>query len=144
MTKKGNPLKIKTIQDLANVPTLSLCALTVPCGKYAAQMFETAGITIPETKVTRGQDVKTTLAAVSPGDADAAVVYVSDALRGQDGVVGEDPRRPERHRRLPDQHAQGDGELGDRGRVREVRAVEARAEGAEAGRLHAAPRQELI
>ena len=42
-------------------------------------MFQTAGITIPETKVTRGQDVKTTLAAVSPGDADAAIVYVSDA-----------------------------------------------------------------
>ena len=79
VTKKGNPDKIKTIQDLANVQTLSLCALTVPCGKYAAQMFQTAGITIPETKVTRGQDVKTTLAAVSPGDADAAIVYVSDA-----------------------------------------------------------------
>jgi molybdate transport system substrate-binding protein len=80
VTKKGNPDKVKTIQDLANVPTLSLCALTVPCGKYAAQMFQTAGITIPESKVTRGQDVKTTLAAVSPGDADAAIVYVSDAL----------------------------------------------------------------
>jgi molybdate transport system substrate-binding protein len=79
VTKKGNPGKVKTIRDLANVQTLSLCALTVPCGKYAAQMFQTAGITIPETKVTRGQDVKTTLAAVSPGDADAAVVYVSDA-----------------------------------------------------------------
>jgi molybdate transport system substrate-binding protein len=79
VTKKGNPNKIKTIQDLANVQTLSLCALTVPCGKYAAQMFQTAGLTIPESKVTRGQDVKTTLAAVSPGDADAAVVYVSDA-----------------------------------------------------------------
>jgi molybdate transport system substrate-binding protein len=79
VTKKGNPDKIKTIQDLANVQTLSLCALTVPCGKYAAQMFQTAGITIPESKVTRGQDVKTTLAAVSPGDADAAIVYVSDA-----------------------------------------------------------------
>ena len=78
VTKKGNPDKIKTIQDLANVQTLSLCALTVPCGKYAAQMFQTQGVTIPESKVTRGQDVKTTLAAVSPGDADAAVVYVSD------------------------------------------------------------------
>jgi molybdate transport system substrate-binding protein len=79
VTKKGNPDKIKTVQDLANVQTLSLCALTVPCGKYAAQIFQTQGITIPESKVTRGQDVKTTLAAVSPGDADAAIVYVSDA-----------------------------------------------------------------
>ncbi len=36
-------------------------------------------MTIPESKITRGQDVKTTLAAVSPGDADAAIVYVTDA-----------------------------------------------------------------
>jgi molybdate transport system substrate-binding protein len=79
VTKKGNPDKIKTIQDLPNVQTLSLCALTVPCGKYADQMFKTAGVTIDESKVTRGQDVKSTLAAVSPGDANAGVVYVSDA-----------------------------------------------------------------
>ncbi|HZP30590.1 MAG TPA: molybdate ABC transporter substrate-binding protein [Acidimicrobiia bacterium] len=79
VTKRRNPEKIRTIRDLARVPTLSLCALTVPCGKYAAQMLQAAGVTIPESKITRGQDVKTTLAAVSPGDASAAVVYVSDA-----------------------------------------------------------------
>lgn len=37
-------------------------------------------ITIPESQVTRGADVKATLAQVTNGDADAAVVYVTDTL----------------------------------------------------------------
>ena len=87
VTKPGNPEKIKTLADLANVRTVSLCGETVPCGKYAAQILQTAGVTIPETKVTRGQDVKATLAAVSPGDADAAIVYVTDAKAAGSAVT---------------------------------------------------------
>jgi molybdate transport system substrate-binding protein len=79
VTKPGNPKHIKTLADLANADIVSLCGLTVPCGKYAAQILQTAGVTIPETKVTRGVDVKGTLAAVTTGDADAAIVYVTDA-----------------------------------------------------------------
>ena len=63
---------------------VSLCGETVPCGKYAAQILQTAGVTIPETSVTRGQDVKATLAAVTTGDADAAIVYVTDAKAAGD------------------------------------------------------------
>ena len=36
-------------------------------------------MTIPPEKITKGADVKATLAAVSTGDADAAIVYVTDA-----------------------------------------------------------------
>ena len=79
-TKPGNPKHIETLADLANLGVVSLCAATVPCGNYAAQVLQAAGVTIPATKVTRGQDVKTTLAAVTTGDADAAIVYVTDAL----------------------------------------------------------------
>ncbi|MCU1458789.1 MAG: molybdenum transporter, periplasmic molybdate-binding protein [Actinomycetia bacterium] len=79
VTKPGNPKQVKTLADLANVGVVSLCGLTVPCGKYAAQILQTAGVTIPETKVTRGIDVKGTLQAVASGDADAAIVYVTDA-----------------------------------------------------------------
>ena len=79
VTKPGNPKHVKTLADLANLGVVSLCGLTVPCGKYAAQILQTAGVTIPETKVTRGIDVKGTLAAVTTGDADAAIVYVTDA-----------------------------------------------------------------
>ena len=79
VTKPGNPKNVKTLADLVNVGTVSLCAVDVPCGKYAAQALQTAGVTIPETKITRGADVKATLAAVATGDADAAIVYVTDA-----------------------------------------------------------------
>ena len=79
VTKPGNPKNVKSPTDLPNLGTISLCALTVPCGKYADQILQQAGVTIPETQVTRGADVKTTLTAVTTGDADAAIVYVTDA-----------------------------------------------------------------
>jgi molybdate transport system substrate-binding protein len=79
VVKPGNPKNVKSLSDLANLDTISLCALTVPCGKYADQVLTQAGVTIPESKVTRGADVKTTLNAVSTGDADAAIVYLTDA-----------------------------------------------------------------
>ena len=86
VTKPGNPKDVKTLADLAALPTVSLCGETVPCGKYAAQILQSAGVTIPETSVTRGQDVKATLTAVTTGDADAAIVYVTDAKSAGDAV----------------------------------------------------------
>jgi len=79
VTKPGNPKKIKTLDDLATAGIVSLCGVTVPCGKYADQVLQQANVTIPADKITRGQDVKATLAAVTSGDADAAIVYVTDA-----------------------------------------------------------------
>ncbi len=40
---------------------ISLCVETAPCGKYADQILQTAGVTIPASSITRGQDVKATL-----------------------------------------------------------------------------------
>jgi molybdate transport system substrate-binding protein len=79
VVKPGNPQKITSLADLANLGTISLCADTVPCGKYAQQALAQAGVTVPTEKVTKGADVKATLAAVSAGDADAAIVYATDA-----------------------------------------------------------------
>jgi molybdate transport system substrate-binding protein len=79
VVKPGNPKGVKSVADLPNVGIVSLCASTVPCGKYAAQMFTQDGVTVPPDKTTLGQDVKATLSAVSQGDADAGVVYVTDA-----------------------------------------------------------------
>ena len=79
VTKPGNPKGIKTLADLATAGTISLCADTAPCGKYASQILQGAGVTIPTSSVTQGQDVKTTLAAVTDGDAVAGIVYVTDA-----------------------------------------------------------------
>jgi molybdate transport system substrate-binding protein len=87
VTKPGNPKNIKTLQDLATAGTISLCADTAPCGKFANQILQTAGVTIPESNVTRGQDVKATLTAVTEGDAEAAIVYVTDAQASADQVA---------------------------------------------------------
>jgi molybdate transport system substrate-binding protein len=79
VTRPGNPKNIKTLADLATAGTISLCADTAPCGKYADQILQGASVTLPESNVSRGQDVKTTLSAVTDGDADAGIVYVTDA-----------------------------------------------------------------
>jgi molybdate transport system substrate-binding protein len=79
VVKPGNPQGVKTLADLAKLNVVSLCALPQPCGTYADQILAQAGVTIPADHVTRGTDVKTTLSAVTTGDADAAIVYVTDA-----------------------------------------------------------------
>jgi len=79
VTKPGNPMHITKLSDLANVGVISLCADTAPCGVYADQILQSAGVTIPATSVNRGVDVKSTLAAVAQGDANAGIVYVTDA-----------------------------------------------------------------
>jgi molybdate transport system substrate-binding protein len=79
VTKLGNPKHVKSLADLANVGTIALCGADVPCGKYAEQALKNAGVTIPESSITRGVDVKATLSSVTTGDANAAVVYVTDA-----------------------------------------------------------------
>jgi len=87
VTKPSNPQRVNSLADLANVGTVSLCGADVPCGKYAAQVLQTANVTIPETSITRGADVKATIAAVTTGDADAAIVYATDAEAAGDAVA---------------------------------------------------------
>ena len=79
VVKKGNPSNVKSLADLADLGVVSLCADAVPCGKYAQQALTQAGVTVDSAKITKGADVKATLAAVSTGDADAAIVYTTDA-----------------------------------------------------------------
>ncbi len=79
VTKPGNPKGVKDLADLATVGTVSLCDVKAPCGKYADQILQQAKVTIPTGSVTRGVDVKSTLRAVTDGDAEAAIVYVTDA-----------------------------------------------------------------
>ncbi len=79
ITQPGNPGGITGLADLATAGIVSLCGVEVPCGRFAAQALETAGVVIPETSVTRGQNVKATLTAVAEGDAVAGIVYLTDA-----------------------------------------------------------------
>ncbi|MEZ5322898.1 MAG: molybdate ABC transporter substrate-binding protein [Microthrixaceae bacterium] len=79
VTKPGNPRRIRSLGDLRDVGTVSLCADTAPCGKFADEILRKADVSVAPTRITRGPDVKATLRAVTEGDADAAIVYVTDA-----------------------------------------------------------------
>jgi molybdate transport system substrate-binding protein len=87
VVKPGNPKNVKSLADLPKLDVVSLCGETVPCGKYADQILTGAGVTIDPSKVTRGADVKATLTAVTTGDADAAIVYVTDAKTAGSSVA---------------------------------------------------------
>ncbi len=76
---KGNPAGVTGLADFAK-PALkiALCDPSAPCGAAARSVFVKAGITpAPDTL---GQDVKATLALVTSGEVDAALVYKTDAI----------------------------------------------------------------
>jgi len=86
IVKPSNPLGISSVADLAKASIVSLCAKTVPCGVYATTVLSRYGVVISESKITRGVDATATLNAVSTGDADAAIVYATDALSAKKSV----------------------------------------------------------
>jgi molybdate transport system substrate-binding protein len=73
----GNPKGITGVHDLTK-PGLKvvLCAVQVPCGQYAKQILEMAGMSI--TPVSYEQNVKGVVTKVTAGEADAGIVYVTD------------------------------------------------------------------
>lgn len=81
----GNPEKISTLADtVADDVTLVLCAPQVPCGTYALEAYANAGVDVPA--VPTGANAKDTLTKVTLGEADAAVVYVTDVLAAGNDV----------------------------------------------------------
>ena len=86
VTKPGNPEGIESLADLTDAGIISLCGEDVPCGAFAGEALANASVEIPESSVTRGQNVKATLAAVAEGDAVAGIVYATDALAAGDAV----------------------------------------------------------
>jgi molybdate transport system substrate-binding protein len=88
VVKPGNPLGIHSLADLTKANVVGICVSTAPCGATAAQALRKSGVTIPASKVTLGPDVDHTLAEVTAGDADAAIVYVTNAQTlGTQGVA---------------------------------------------------------
>jgi molybdate transport system substrate-binding protein len=87
VVKPGNPLGIQSLADLTKANVVAICVSTAPCGATAAEALAKSGVTIPTTKITLGPDVDHTLAEVTTGDADAAIVYVTNAKTvGTQGV----------------------------------------------------------
>ncbi len=87
VTRPGNPTDIDSLADLSDAGVIALCGQDAPCGRYAAVALDGAGVVLDESKVTRGQNVRATLAAVVHGDAVAGIVYVTDALGAEDAVA---------------------------------------------------------
>lgn len=76
VTAPGNPLDVGSLADLAGT-TWVRCADDVPCGRVAADLL--AGAEVTAEPASLEPDVKATLEKVVSGEADAALVYASDA-----------------------------------------------------------------
>jgi molybdate transport system substrate-binding protein len=73
----GNPKQIKALSDLGRSDIQFVTEEeTVPAGKYAAQALSAAGVTV--NPVSKELDVKSAVAKVTSGEADATIVYVTD------------------------------------------------------------------
>jgi molybdate transport system substrate-binding protein len=82
-----NPKHVATVADLAKSGLIVvLCASEAPCGKYADQLLKQDKVTVaPKSRET---DVKSTLSKVELGEADAALVYVTDVKAAKGKVDG--------------------------------------------------------
>jgi molybdate transport system substrate-binding protein len=74
----GNPGGVTGLADLAREDLrIAVCAPEVPCGAATEQLLDTAGVTAsPDTLAT---DVKEAASLVALGEADASLVYLTDA-----------------------------------------------------------------
>jgi len=78
VVEPGNPQRIASLADLTRSGlTLALAAPAVPAGKYAAEAFAKAKLAVPPAS--HEADVRAALNRVVLGEADAAIVYVTDA-----------------------------------------------------------------
>lgn len=79
IVEPGNPKGITGVDDLTNDDLIVVqCAAEVPCGKYAAKIFENAGITVSPKSFE--ENVKSVVTKVTLGEADAGIVYRTDVI----------------------------------------------------------------
>ncbi|MCG5434501.1 molybdate ABC transporter substrate-binding protein [Mycobacterium sp. MYCO198283] len=85
----GNPKRITGLRDLAR-PGLAVvtCAPQVPCGTASRALQEAAGVTL--VPVSEESSVTDVLGKVTSGQADAGLVYVTDARAAGDAVTAVD------------------------------------------------------
>lgn len=87
IVEPGNPLGIDGIDDLADDDLiLVICAPEVPCGTYAAEIFENAGVTVEPDSFE--ENVKAVVTKVTLGEADAGIAYATDVTAAGDEADG--------------------------------------------------------
>ena len=85
----GNPKGITGVADLTNGDLIVvLCAPEVPCGTYAASVFENAGVTV--TPKSLEENVTAVVTKGTLGEADAGIVYVTDVIAAGSAADGVD------------------------------------------------------
>ncbi|MDF9876586.1 molybdate ABC transporter substrate-binding protein [Cellulosimicrobium cellulans] len=85
VTPPGNPAGVETFADLAREDVkVVVCAPEVPCGGATDTVAEAAGVTVH--RVSEEANVTDVLAKVTSGEADAGLVYVTDATPAGDAV----------------------------------------------------------
>jgi molybdate transport system substrate-binding protein len=86
VTAPGNPKKVASFKDLAQ-PGLSVvvCAPQVPCGSAAEKVGNATGVQL--NPVSEESQVTDVLGKVTSGEADAGLVYVTDAQGAGDKVT---------------------------------------------------------
>jgi molybdate transport system substrate-binding protein len=83
----GNPLGIDGVDDLASDDlVVVVCAPEVPCGTYAAEVFDNAGVDV--TPDSLEENVKAVVTKVTLGEADAGIVYTTDVLAAGPAATG--------------------------------------------------------
>lgn len=86
VTPKGNPKGIKTFADLARPEvTEVVCAPQVPCGAATEAIEKSTGVTL--SPASEEADVRAVLSKVTAGEADAGLVYITDARSAKDQLV---------------------------------------------------------
>jgi molybdate transport system substrate-binding protein len=86
VTAPGNPKHVESFADLAN-PGLAVvvCQRPVPCGAAAHKIEDSTGVGL--NPVSEEPDVTDALTKVVSGQADAGLVYITDALHAGDTVT---------------------------------------------------------
>jgi molybdate transport system substrate-binding protein len=87
IVEPGNPKGITGVADLANDDLIVVtCAPEVPCGSYAQEIFDAAGVTV--TPDSLEENVRAVVTKVTAGEADAGIVYKTDVTAAGDEADG--------------------------------------------------------
>jgi molybdate transport system substrate-binding protein len=87
VVEPGNPRGVTGVANLASDElTVIACAPAAPCGRYAGQILDNAGVTV--TFKSFEENVRAVMAKVTLGEADAGIVYATDVISAGADVEG--------------------------------------------------------